>query len=90
MQLDSYQLLHSTREANEKVGINETKGLGEDSQWLGAYAVLPQDPSSVSSTHVRWPTTDYKFNSREIWHLWPPKAQELLYVLIGAPKLKIK
>lgn len=30
VQLDSYQLPHSTRGANEKVGINETKGLGEE------------------------------------------------------------
>lgn len=30
MQLDSYQLPHSAREANEKVGIDETKGLGEE------------------------------------------------------------
>lgn len=78
MELDSYQLPHSTREANEKVGENGDKGLGEAAQWLRAYAVLPQDPSSVSSTHVRWPTTDYKVSSREIWHLWPPLEKRVV------------
>lgn len=56
MELDSYQLPHNTREANEKVGGNGDKGLGEAAQWLRAYAVLPQDQSLVSSTPVRWPT----------------------------------
>jgi hypothetical protein len=42
--------------------------------WFRVYMVLPEDESSIPSSHVRWFTTAWNSSSEAVQHLLSPEA----------------